>query len=137
MIDKIHDKTTNEKDSGKLMIEKETNLEKKHKTSKKKKKKKKNKKGIKKLDEIEVKEVKVTKFSLGQIKYAEMHKQATRPLRVIQDLTEEELKEYSCPCCGLPSQISGKLEPYDICDNPDHFSNCGQGVVLYYSYIKQ
>ena len=91
---------------------------------------------IKKLDEIEVKEVKVTKFSLGQIKYAEMHKQATRPLRVIQDLTEEELKEYSCPCCGLPSQISGKLEPYDICDNPDHFSNCGQGVVLYYSYIK-
>ena len=135
-VDKIHDKTTNEKDSGKLMIEKETNLEKKHKTSKKKKKKKKNKKGIKKLDEIEVKEVKVTKFSLGQIKYAEMHKQATRPLRVIQDLTEEELKEYSCPCCGLPSQISGKLEPYDICDNPDHFSNCGQGVVLYYSYIK-
>ena len=41
MIDKIHDKTTNEKDSGKQMIEKETNLEKKHKTSKKKKKKKK------------------------------------------------------------------------------------------------
>ena len=65
-----------------------------------------------------------------------MHKQATKPLRHIHELTNEELKNYSCPCCGLPSQVSGKLEPYEMCDNPDDFSNCGQGVALYYSYIK-
>ena len=42
--------------------------------------------------EDEIKEAKQTKFSLGQIKYAEMHKQATRPLRPLQELTEEEFQ---------------------------------------------
>ena len=129
-IDKIYDPKTNEKDSG-TKLKKESKKEKKNKNKKKKKKK-----GLKKLEEIEVKEAKVTKFSLGEIKYAEMHKQATKPLRQLQELTDEEIKKYTCPCCGLPSQISGKLEPYEICDNPDDFSNCGQGVVLYYSFIK-
>ena len=137
-LDKIYDSNLIEKDDGKgsssQMFEKDSKIEKKNKKGKKKKKK--NKKGLKKLGEVEVKVEKVTKFSLGQIKYAEMHKQATRPLRELQELTEEELKNYTCPCCGLPSLISGKLEPYDFCDNPDDFSNCGQGVVLYYSFIK-
>ena len=127
-IDKIYDPKSNEKDSG-TKLKKESKKEKKNKNKKKKKKK-----GLKKLEEIEVKELKVTKFSLGEIKYAEMHKQATKPLRQLQELTDEEVKKYTCPCCGLPSQISGKLEPYEICDNPDDFSNCGQGVVLYYSF---
>ena len=131
-IDRIYDQKSNEKDS-KIKLIKDSKKEKKGKIKKKSKKKK---KGIKKLDEIEIKEGKVTKFSLGQIKYAEMHKQATKPLRHLQDLTEQEVKKFSCPCCGLPSQITGKLEPYELCDNPDDFSNCGQGVVLYYSYIK-
>ena len=125
--------SNNEKDSASKFETKETKT---IKIKKKNKKGKKKKKGLKKLEEIEVKESKITKFSLGQIKYAEMHRQATRPLRHIKDLTEEEIKEYSCPCCGLPSQVTGKLEPYKMCDNPDDFSNCGQGVVLYYSYIK-
>ena len=99
-----------------------------------KKDKKNNKKGLERLNELEVK--KETKFSLGKIKYAKLHKQATKPLKQLQDLTEEEIRKYSCPCCGLPSQISGKLESYKICDNPDKFSNCGMGVVLYYSFIK-
>ena len=50
----------------------------------------------KKLDEIEVKEEKTTKFSkfsLGKIEYAKIHSQATRPLKQLQDLTEEEKKK--------------------------------------------
>ena len=137
-LDKIYESNMNEnndaKGSNSKIIEKDIKTEKKSK--KRKKKKKKMKKGLKKFNEIEIKEAKQTKFSLGQIKYAEMHKQATRPLRPLQELTEEELKNYTCPCCGLPSQISGKLEPYELCDSPDDFSNCGQGVVLYYSFIK-
>ena len=124
----------NNKGSNSKIIDKDSKTDKKKKKIKKKKKK--NKKGLKKLQEVEIKEAKITKFSLGQLKYAEMHKQATKPLRVLQELTEEELKNFTCPCCGLPSQISGKLEPYKLCDNPDDFSNCGQGVVLYYSFIK-
>ena len=130
--DKIFEPKSVEKDSESKIIDKNS----KKKGKKSKKKSKKNKKGLKKLVEIEVKEEKVTKFSLGQIKYAEIHKQATKPLRQLQDLTEEETKNFTCPCCGLPSQISGKLEPYTLCDNPDDFSNCGQGVALYYSFIK-
>ena len=137
-LDKIYESKMNEnidaKGSNSKIIEKDIKTEKKSKKGKKKKKKM--KKGLKKFNEIEIKEAKQTKFSLGQIKYAEMHKQATRPLRPLQELTEEELKNYTCPCCGLPSQISGKLEPYELCDSPDDFSNCGQGVVLYYSFIK-
>ena len=137
-LNKIYESKLNEnnegKDSNNNIIDKDIKTEKKSK--KRKKKKKKMKKGLKKFDEIEIKEAKQTKFSLGQLKYAKMHKQATRPLRPLQDLTEEELKNYTCPCCGLPSQISGKLEPYELCDSPDDFSNCGQGVVLYYSFIK-
>ena len=124
----------NNKGSNSKIIDKDSKTVKKNKKIKKKKKK--NKKGLKKLQEVEIKEAKITKFSLGQLKYAEMHKQATKPLRVLKELTEEELKNFTCPCCGLPSQISGKLEPYKLCDNPDDFSNCGQGVVLYYSFIK-
>ena len=138
-IEQIYDlKGKNDIESETKMASKDDKSEQENKRTKvkKKSKKKKAKKGLKKLKEIEVKEEKKSKFSLGEVRYAEMHKQATKPLRHIHELTNEELKNYSCPCCGLPSQVSGKLEPYEMCDNPDDFSNCGQGVVLYYSYIK-
>ena len=51
-------------------------------------------------------------------------------------MTKEEIKNNSCPCCGLPTQISGKLENYKISDSPDKFSNCGEGVILYFSFFK-
>ena len=105
----------------------------------KNKKKNKKKKILQLFNEIEVKNEKTSgfsKYSLGKIEYAQIHKQATKPLKQLQDLTDEELKKYSCPCCGLPSQISGKLESYELCDNPDDFYNCGEGVVLYFSFIK-
>ena len=121
-----------------------SNKELKHKdiivTQRKKTDKKKNKtmKGIKKLklNNIEVKEEEKNKFSLGEIKIAKIHKEATRPLKQIKDLTKEEIKQNSCPCCGLPKKISGKLDNYKICDSPDEFTNCGEGVILYFSFFK-
>ena len=65
-----------------------------------KKKKKKNITVLKKLNEIEVKEeknTKISKFSLGIIKYAEIHRQATKPLKQLKELTKEEIQKYSCP----------------------------------------
>ena len=100
------------------------------------KKKNKTMKELKKLDNIEVKSEKKTKYSLGEIKIAKIHKEVTRPLKQIKDLTKEELKNNSCPCCGLPTEISGKLENYKMCDNPDEFSDYGEGVILYFSFFK-
>ena len=90
-----------------------SNKELKHKdiivTHRKRTDKKKNKtmKGIKKLklNNIEVKEEEKNKFSLGEIKIAKIHKEATRPLKQIKDLTKEEIKQNSCPCCGLPKKL--------------------------------
>ena len=95
-------------------------------------------KGLKKLelDNLEVKENKKTKFTLGEIKIAKVHREATRPLKQIKDLTKEEIKNNSCPCCGLPTIIRGKLENYKMCNIPDELSNCGEGVVLYFSFFK-
>ena len=84
----------------------------------------------------EEREEKKTIFSLGKIKIAKIHKEATRPLKQIKDLTKEEIKNNSCPCCGLPNKIKGKLEDYKMCNSPDEFTNCGVGVVLYFSFFK-
>ena len=89
-------KSSKKEESENKPIESNSKISKKNKKNKKSKKKK--KRGLKKFEEIEVKEERITKFSLGQIKYAELHKQATKPLRQLQDLSEEELKKYSCPC---------------------------------------
>ena len=98
---------------------------------------KKKKKDINRLNTLEIKdETKYSKYSLGIIKYAELHQKANKPMKQLEDLTEEDIKKYSCPCCGLPAEIKGKLEPFKTCDNPDELSNSGQGVVLYFSFIK-
>ena len=94
---------------------------------------------IKKFNEIKINEnidTNFSKYSLGKIKYAEMHKLATRPLKQIKELTDAEIKNNSCPCCGLTIPIEGKLEPYNLCDNPDEFYNCGEGIALFYSFFK-
>ena len=93
-------------------------------------------KTLKLLDFIEIKKEKKSKFSLGEIEIAKIHKEATKPLKQIKDLTQEELKNNSCPCCGLPTAIKGKIEEYKMCNNPDEFSNCGDGVVLFFSFFK-
>ena len=118
----------------------ELNDDNKNAINSKRKYKKKNKtmKGQKKLnlDNIEVKEGEKTLFSLGEIKIAKIHKKANKPLKQIKDLTKEDIKINSCPCCGLSTKISGKLEEYKICDSPDEYTNCGEGVILYFSFFK-
>ena len=99
----------------------------------------KRKKGLKKdlkSKEIEVIDETFNIYSRGKIDIAEKHRSANRPKREIAELTEEEGNNHICPCCGLPEEVNGKLEFFKTCDNPDDFSNCGQGVVLYYDYIK-
>ena len=100
------------------------------------KKKNKNMKELESLGNIEVKKEKKTKFSLGEIKIAKIHSKANKPLKQLKDLTKEEIKNNSCPCCGSPTEINGKLEDYKMCDSPDEFFNCGEGVILYFSFFK-
>ena len=123
--------TTNSKNSYKDLIDKDKKLSKRI-----GKKKNKTMKVLKTFDNIEIKEEKKSKFSLGEIKIAKIHREAIRPLKKIKDLTKEDIKNNSCPCCGLPLKISGKLEEYKMCDNPDEFSDCGEGVILYFSFFK-
>ena len=99
----------------------------------------KKKKGLKK--DIKSKEVEgidgeFNIYSRGKIDIAKMHRSATRPKRELDELTEEEENLHLCPCCGLSETFEGKVEYFKTCDNPDDFSICGQGVVLYYDYIK-
>ena len=100
------------------------------------KKKNKNMKELENLGNIEVKKEKKTKFSLGEIKIAKIHSKANKPLKQLKDLTKEEIKNNSCPCCGSPTEINGKLEDYKMCDSPDEFFNCGEGIILYFSFFK-
>ena len=72
-------------------------------------------------------------YRLGEVKYAKLNRSATRPLRQLKD--PDETVDF-CPCCNLPGEKPGYFETFKTCDNPDEFSNCGQGVVLYYTFIK-
>lgn len=77
-------------------------------------------------------------YGLGEVKYAEMHRDANIPLKQIEQeqnqQTQPDLK--SCPCCNYDLPTKGYLEKYSICENPDTFYTSGQGVVLYYSFLK-
>ena len=125
---------SNSKSSFKDLIEKEKN------TKRTKRKKNQTMKGLKILSNIEIKsKKKKSNYSLGEIKIAKIHREATRPLKKIEKdflLTKDEIKNNSCPCCGLPTKIEGKLDNYKMCDNPDEFLNCGKGVILYFSFFK-
>ena len=99
----------------------------------------KKKKGLKKdLKSKEVEEIDDTfnLYSRGKIVYAKKHRSASRPKREYEDLNENEENEHLCPCCGLPEAFDNKVTYFNTCDNPDDFYTCGQGVVLYYDYIK-
>lgn len=74
-------------------------------------------------------------YQIGKIKYAELNRSATRPLKQIKEIDENANIE-KCPCCQLPVETKGYLQPFKTCDDPDEFSNCGQGVTLYYTFIK-
>ena len=98
-----------------------------------KKKKKKKVKHLERKNETEASDGAFNLYKLGDIKLAEIHSSANRPLRKLKD--PDETCTF-CPCCFLPSEKENYLVQFKTCDNPDVFSDSGQGVVLYYSFIK-
>ena len=68
----------------------------------------------------------------GKIELAKIHTFANRPLRKIREFNNISL---FCPCCNLPSQQWGVLEPLNFCDDTTNFNECGQGVTLYFSFL--
>ena len=72
-------------------------------------------------------------YGPGNVKYAELHSSANKPLRQLNPINSTV---QVCPCCNSYLATKGILEPYSMCDKPDDFSNCGQGVVLYYAFLK-
>ena len=72
-------------------------------------------------------------YGLGEVKYAELHSSANKPLK---QLKQPDINMEVCPCCNSYYAVKGYFEPYSFCGNPEDFSNCGQGVVLYYSFLK-
>ena len=70
---------------------------------------------------------------IGLIKYAELHRSASRPMRKLNEFNN---KTKFCPCCSLPAKQKGIIEPFDTCDSHDKFAECGQGTALYFSFIK-
>ena len=99
----------------------------------------KKKKGLKK--DLKSKEVELINdtfnlYSRGKIEYAKKHRSASRPKRDYEELNENEENEHLCPCCGLPEAFDEKVTYFSTCDDPDKYYTCGQGVVLYYDYIK-
>ena len=72
-------------------------------------------------------------YGIGKVKYAELHSSANKPLKKLRNI---DSSVEVCPCCNSYLATKGILEPYSMCDNPDDFYNCGQGVVLYYSFLK-
>ena len=72
-------------------------------------------------------------YRLGKVKDAILHSLANKPLKQIK---QPDSSLEVCPCCNSYYAKKGYFGPYSICENPDEFSNCGQGVVLYFSFLK-
>ena len=74
---------------------------------------------------IKGKALKKTLFSLddlGRISLAKTHASANRPLHKINEFTNEVI---FCPCCNLPQETKGIIEPYHYCDQEELFAECG------------
>ena len=97
------------------------------------KKKKKKKKYLERKIEIEADDGTFNPYKLGDVKLAEIHSSANRPLR---KLNEPDGNCTFCPCCNYPAEKENYLVQFKTCDNPDDFADYGQGIVLYFSFIK-
>ena len=85
---------------------------------------------------IKGKALKKTLFSLdnlGRISLAKTHASANRPLHKINEFTNEVI---FCPCCNLPQETKGIIEPFHYCDEEELFAECGIGTYLYFYYFK-
>ena len=98
-----------------------------------KKKKKRKDKHLERKNETEADDGAFNLYKLGDVKLAEIHRSANRPLR---KLKEPDGNCTFCPCCYLPAEKENYLVQFKTCDNPDDFSDHGQGIVLYFSFIK-
>ena len=98
-----------------------------------KKKKKRKVKHLERKNETEDDDGTFNIYKLGDVKLAEIHRSANRPLR---KLKEPDGNCTFCPCCYLPAEKENYLVQFKTCDNPDDFSDHGQGIVLYFSFIK-
>ena len=115
------------------------------KTIKKKLKKKKKKKKVIKQNNIvnlDIKyienKIKTTEdeFNLckeGKIELSKIHSSANRPLNKIGDFNN---KTQFCPCCNLPAEQDNILMPFKFCDSIEKYSECGEGIFLYFAYFK-
>ena len=115
------------------------------KTIKKKLKKKKKKKKVIKQNNIvnlDIKyienKIKTTEdeFNLckeGKIEFSKLHSSANRPLRQIGDLNKSTP---FCPCCDLPAEQEEVLIPFKFCENIEKYSECGEGIYLYFAFFK-
>ena len=73
----------------------------------------------------------------GDPELAKKHRNANRPLKVLGDLSEDNIENINfCHCCDLPCEKKGVIEPFSMCDNTDIFAKCGIGISLYYLFFK-
>ena len=70
---------------------------------------------------------------VGTIEFAKIHRSANRPLYKKSDFDENTK---FCKCCNLPVEQKGIMEKFNICDDPDKFIDCGEGVSLYFIFFK-
>ena len=70
---------------------------------------------------------------LGTIEKARMHRDANRPLHIINELNDSVK---FCHCCDLPCEKKGVIEPFNVCDDADIYAECGVGISLYFFFFK-
>ena len=69
----------------------------------------------------------------GKIEFSKIHSSANRPLNKIGDFNN---KTQFCPCCNLPAEQDNILMPFKFCDSIEKYSECGEGIFLYFAYFK-
>ena len=74
-------------------------------------------------------------YALGSVKYAKIHKDCSQPWRPKDDAKtkNKNFQNVICPCCSADKDSDTH---FSTCDNPDDYYNFGQGVVLYYAFLK-
>ena len=71
--------------------------------------------------------------NLGKIEKAKIHSLANRPMNKLKEFNNEVK---FCRCCNLPCEKKGIIEPFNLCDDIDKFSECGLGISLYFYFFQ-
>ena len=70
---------------------------------------------------------------LGKIENAKKHRDANRPLHVLQEINNNV---NFCHCCDLPCPEKGIIEPFKVCDQADTFAECVIGISIYFFFFQ-